>query len=118
MRPSWHRWSTLNAYIDGWCPRYQQDEEPLYWPREWRKVDRPKERRAKKGEWFRGADQKNQTVEFVSATPRGLRRRYIQTIRKAKVTVAEDLGRNVTRRLQESDPFRSKYDDSGKCMVC
>ena len=56
---------------------------------------------------------------FVPATPKGeLRRRFLQTIKKAKVkvAVAELPGRNVKRRLQRSDPFRS--EDPGKCMVC
>ena len=89
---------------------------------EWRKVERAKERRIKKGEWFRDADGKNETVVFVPATPKGeLRRRFLHTIKKAnvKVAVAEVPGRHVKRRLQRSDPFRSeKCEESGLCMVC
>ena len=113
--------SALNAY-NQMVAKDQQGEEPLYRPREWRKVERAKERRTKKGEWFRGADGKNETVVFVPATPRGeLRRRFLQTIKRAKVkvAVAEVPGRSVKRRLQRSDPFRSeKCEDPGRCMVC
>ena len=32
----------------------RRGEEPLYRPREWRKVERAKTRRARKSEWFKG----------------------------------------------------------------
>ena len=37
-------------HIERWWIR----KDPLYRSREWSKVERAKERRTKKGEWFRG----------------------------------------------------------------
>ena len=48
---------------------------------------------------------------FVPATAKGkLRRRFLQTIKKANVKVAVDEvpGRNVNRMIQRSDPLRSE----------
>ena len=84
--------------------------------------ERAKCRRAKKGEWFKGGEQGNETVIFVPATPGGeLKRRYQEVIRaaKVKVGVSEVPGANLKKRLQKSDPFKErKCNDSEKCMVC
>ena len=113
--------SALSAY-DAMVKKDEQGEEPLYRPREWRMVERAKSRRAKKGEWFRGGKQKNETVIFVPATPGGeLKKRYQKLISdaKVKVAVAEVPGASIKRRLQKSDPFKEKKcKDPSECMVC
>ena len=113
--------SALNAY-DLMLGKDQRGEEPLYRPREWRKVERAMERRAKKSEWFKGSKKKNETVIFVPATPGDeLRKGFLQTIEKTKmkIAVAEVPGRSLKRRLQKSDPFKGKRcDDPENCMVC
>ena len=49
--------SALKAY-DEMVAKDQRGEEPLYRPREWRKVDRVKERRTKKEDWFSGKQER------------------------------------------------------------
>lgn len=52
-------------------------EEPLYRPMNWKRVERAKSRRTKRGEWFKGGGQGNETVIFVPATPGSeLKRRH------------------------------------------
>ena len=88
-----------------------QGEEPLYRPREWRKVERVKERRDRRTDWFRGPKRKAETVIFVPTTPGGeLRKRYKETIERAKVkvAVAEVPGKSIKSRLQKSDPLRGR----------
>ena len=114
--------SALHAY-DTMLDKDQRGEEPLYRPREWRKVERAMERRAKKSEWFKGTKKKkNETVIFVPTTPGGeLRKRYLEKIEEAKIkiAVAEVPGRSLKKRLQRSDPFKGrKCEDPDKCMVC
>ena len=113
--------SALSAY-DKMLEKDAKGEEPLYRPRDWKRVERAKCRRAKKGEWFKGGEQGNETVIFVPATPGGeLKRRYQEVIRaaKVKVGVSEVPGANLKKRLQKSDPFKErKCNDSEKCMVC
>ena len=50
--------SALNAY-DKMVKRDEEGVEPLYRPRGWNEVERAKRRRAKKGDWFKGGDQRN-----------------------------------------------------------
>ena len=113
--------SALKAY-DKMVEKDEQGEEPLYRPRGWKMVERARCRRAKKGDWFKGGKQKNETVIFVPATPGGeLRKRYQKLISdtKVKVAVAEVPGASIKKRLQKSDPFKEeKCRDPAKCMVC
>ena len=113
--------SAVSAY-DKMIEKDMNGEEPLYRPRNWKRVERAKSRRKKRGEWFKGGGQGNETVIFVPATPGSeLKRRYEKVIKaaKVKVAVAEVPGANLKRRLQKSDPFReSKCRDVAKCMVC
>jgi hypothetical protein len=60
--------SALNAY-DKMVERDEEGVEPLYRPRGWNEVERAKRRRAKKGDWFKGGDQRNESVVFVPAPP-------------------------------------------------
>ncbi|KAL9954933.1 hypothetical protein ACROYT_G042522 [Oculina patagonica] len=68
-------------------------ETPLYRPREWRKLDRAREKRRKREIWFKkgGFD----TVIFVPATPGSqLKHRYMREIKETgfKVRVVEQSG--------------------------
>ena len=114
--------SALCAY-DKMVEKDERGEEPLYRPREWRRVERAEERRKKKGDWFKGSGKKkNESVIFVPSTPRGeLRRRFLESIKRAgvKVAVAEVPGRSVKRRVQRSDPFQDDVcADEEKCLIC
>ena len=113
--------SALKAY-DEMVSKDQRGEEPLYRPRDWKRVERAEERRAKKGEWFKGSGSKYETVIFVPATPGSeLKKRYMETIEKAeaRIAVAEVPGKSIQRRLQRSDPFKGKKcGDPDRCMVC
>ena len=76
-------------------------------------VERAKRRRAKKGDWFKGGDQGNESVVFVPAMPGSelRRRRYQKVIKDAKVS--------IKKRIQKSDPFREKMcRGAAVCMVC
>ena len=113
--------SALKAY-DEMVNKDQRGEEPLYRPRDWKRVERAEERRTKKGEWFKGSGSKYETVIFVPATPGSeLKKRYMETIEKAeaRIAVAEVPGKSIQRRLQRSDPFKGKKcGDPDRCMVC
>ena len=114
--------SALCAY-DKMIEKDERGEELIYKPREWRRVEREEGRRKKKSDWFKGAEkEKNESVIFVPSTPRGeLRRRFLESIKKAgvKVAVAEVPGRSVKRRVQRSDPFQDDVcGDEEKCMIC
>ena len=61
----------------------------MYRPREWRKVERVKERSDRRTDWFKGPKKKVETVIFVPTTPGGeLRKRNEETIERAKVKLA------------------------------
>ena len=84
-------------------------EQPLYRPREWKRLERAQEKRRKRNSWYRkgGFD----TVVFVPATPGfQLKSRYIEEIEGAgfKIKVVEQSGVTLKRMLQRSDPFREK----------
>ena len=106
--------SALSAY-DKMLEKDAKGEEPLYRPRDWKRVERAKCRRAKKGEWFKGGEQGNETVIFVPATPGGeLKRRYQEVIRaaKVKVGVSEVPGANLKKRLQYRSLTLSKNESA------
>ena len=111
--------SALDAYekmID------QQEEEPMYRTKDWKRVERAEARRKKKSEGFKGAERKNESVIFVLATLGSeLKKRYMETINKAgvRVAVAELTGCRANSKVQKSDLFRGRMcGDADKCMVC
>ena len=80
--------SALNAY-DKIVERDDAGVEPLYRSRGWNEVEKAKRRRARKSDWFKGGDQRNESVVFVPATSGSeLRRRYQKIIQDAKVRIA------------------------------
>ena len=94
-------------------------ETPLYRPREWRKLDRAREKRRKREIWYKkgGFD----TVIFVPATPRSqLKHRYMKEIKETgfKVRVVEQSGTTLKSMLQKSDPFKAKRCAKVDCLVC
>ena len=113
--------SALHAY-DIMIKKDERGEEPLYRPRDWKKVERANERRNKRGDWFKGPKKKYETVIFVPTTPGGeLRKKYMETVERSKVKVAivEVPGKCLKRRIQKSDPLKDrKCTDQENCMVC
>ena len=94
-------------------------EQPLYRPREWKRLERAQERRGKRESWYRkrGFD----TVIFVPATPGSqLKNRYIEEIEGAgfKIKVVEQSGVTLKRMLQRSDPLREKECNNTNSLVC
>ena len=82
-------------------------EKPLYRPREWRALERARERRKRRDNWFRKGD--FNTVIFVSATPGSqLKCRYMREIKATefKIKVVEQSGTTLKAMLQRSDPFK------------
>ena len=110
--------SALNAYkrmieLDA------SGEQPLYRPREWKRLERAQERWGKRESWYRkgGFD----TVIFVPAAPGSrLKNRYIEEIEGTgfKIKVVEQSGVTLKRMLQRSDPFREKECSNINCLVC
>ena len=84
-------------------------EKPLYRPREWRALERARERRKWRDNWFRkgGSD----TVIFVPATAVSqLKRRYMREIKATdfNIKVVEQSGTTLKAMLQRSDPFKQR----------
>ena len=98
--------STLAAY-DRLVELDANGEKPLYRPREWRALERERERRKRHDNWFRKGD--FDTVVFVPATPGSqLKRRYMREIKATefKIKVVEQSGTTLKAMLQRSDPFK------------
>ena len=63
-------------------------EQPLFRPREWKRLERAQERRGKRESWYRKGE--FDTVIFVPATPRfQLQNRYIREIKVADFKIKE-----------------------------
>ena len=113
--------SAMKAF-DSMLEKDANGTEPLYRPREWKKVERARKRRSRRTEWFRGGGkEKKESVIFVPATPGGeLKRRYEKVIEEAdvKIGVTEVPGTSLKMKLQVSDPFKKKKCESEDCIVC
>ena len=95
------------------------DETPLYRRREWRKLDRAREKRRKGENWYKkgGFD----TVIFIPATPGSqLKHRYMKEIKETgfKVRVVEQSETTLKSMVQKSDPFEPKRCAKVDCLVC
>ena len=93
--------STLNAY-NRLIELDASGKTPLYRSREWRKLDRAREKRRKREIWYKkgGFD----TVIFVPATPGPqLKHRYMKEIKETgfKVRVVEQSGTTLKSMLQK-----------------
>ena len=94
-------------------------EQPLYRPREWRRLERAQERRKKRESWYRTGG--FNTEIFVAATPESqLKDPYVREIKDAafKIKVVEQSGKTLKRMLQRSDPFKKKNCRNINCLVC
>ena len=113
--------SALHAF-DRMVQRDESGEVPFHRPKEWKKEERVRSRRARRRDWFRGRKNKNESVIFVPVTPGGeLKRRYMRIIQEAKIgiSVVEKTGVSMKQKLQRSDPFSSeKCRKQNQCMVC
>ena len=98
----------------------ERGEQPLYRPKMWKRVDRQKERRMNKMNWFKKGG--NMSVVFVPATPGSeLKKRYEAVVSECRVgmKVVEKSGMSVKSIVQKSDPFQRQYcGDRENCMVC
>ena len=110
--------SAINAY-NRMVELDASGEQPLYRPREWRRLERARERRGKRESWYRKGG--FNAVIFVPATPGSrLKNRYMDEIKAAgfKIKVIEQSGVILKRMLQRSDPFREKECTNIDCLVC
>ena len=98
----------------------EKGEKPLYRPKEWNRIEREKNRRAKKGTWFKKGGY--ESVVFIPATPKSeLKKKYENEIKKTdlKIRVVEKSGRSLKSMLQKSDPFKQdKCADVEGCVRC
>lgn len=91
----------------------------MYRPREWRQLERAKERQRRRDNWYwkGGFD----LVVFVPATPGSqLKEKYVKEIKEAgfKINVVEQSGATIRSVLQRSDPLREKTYSNVNCLVC
>ena len=92
---------------------------PINRPKEWRRVEREKEKLEKKQLWFKsgGFD----SVLFVPATPDSkLKNLYQREIMKSgfRVKVVEKVSSSLKSQLQTSNPFKPRRCGRGDCFVC
>ena len=111
--------SALNAY-QIIREKEEQGVQPMYRTKMWNRVERQKERRKKKNDWFKKGGY--MSVMFVPATPKSeLKRQYERVIKECKVgiKVVECAGRSIKSIVQKTDPFKRECcDDKEVCMVC
>ena len=110
--------SALNAYRK-LCEKDQQGERPMYRQKDWRRLEREKEKREKKRTWYKkgGYD----SVVFVPGTPRSELRKILEEDVKnsgIKIKVVETSGSSMKKLLQRSDPFSEERCKKEDCMVC
>jgi hypothetical protein len=92
---------------------------PINRPKEWRWLEREKEKLEKKRSWYKsgGFD----SVLFVPSTPGGeLKRLYQREIIKSglRIKVVEKTGATLKSRLQTSNPFKGRQCDRDDCFIC
>ena len=110
--------SALNAY-DKLRRAEVEGERPLYRPKTWRTLEREKERREKKNNWYKKGGY--ESVMFVPATPGSvLKKRYEIEVAKSglKIRIVEKAGTSLKQQLQRSDPFKPLRCDRENCFVC
>ena len=92
---------------------------PIYRPKEWRRVEREKEKVEKRRTWYKsgGFD----SVLFVPSTPESkLKNLYQREIMKSgfRVKVVETASASLKSRLQTSNPFKPRRCGRIDCFVC
>ena len=92
---------------------------PINRPKEWRRVEREKEKLEKKQSWYKsgGFD----SVLFVPATPESkLKNMYQREVAKSgfRVKVVEKVSTSLKSRLQKSNPFKPRRCERRDCFVC
>ena len=111
--------SAMNAYRK-LLDMDSQGTQPLYRPKTWKRIERQKERRKKKTNWFKRRG--DLSVVFVPATPRSeLKKKYEKCIKESGVgiKVVEKSGRTIKSIVQRTDPFQKKRcEDNNNCMIC
>ena len=112
--------SALHAY-DKMLQKDKQGIEPLHRNRNWKRIERIKNKRSKKENWFKGKEN-NEIVIFVPTTPKSeLKKRLKKVIDNAavKINISEVPGRNMKKIMQRSDPFKNKEcSKKDECFVC
>ena len=92
---------------------------PIHRKKEWRKVERKKEKETKKRNWFKRRGE--EAVLFVPATPGSkLAKLYREEVEMAdvKIKIEEKTGRKIKNILQKNDPMSTKGCNDNTCFVC
>ena len=117
------RYEVLKSAIHAYDKMREAEREqgvPLYRKKEWRRVERRKEKDEKKTKWYKKGG--NQSVLFVTATPGSeLKQRLQAEVRKTpfKVKLIEKSGTKLIKILQKNDPFKKgTCADHTNCMIC
>ena len=110
--------SALNAFEE-MKKKDENGEQPLYRPKEWKKVERRKEKERKKKDWYKRGGY--ETVIFVPCTHESMLLKKLQRdIDKSqlKVKLNEKAGTTLGNLLRTSDPRKDKKCDRTDCPVC
>ena len=110
--------SALNAFEE-MKKKDENGEQPLYRPKEWKKVERRKEKERKKKDWYKRGGY--ETVIFVPCTHESILLKKLQRdIDKSqlKVKLIEKAGTTLGNLLRTSDPRKDKKCDRTDCPVC
>ena len=93
---------------------------PLYREKNWKRIERIKEKEVKRKSWYRNGKEKAEAVFFVRSTPGGhLAEECKKVFKKAnlKVKVIEKTGSSVKKNLVKSNPFKKTGCEKG-CVIC
>ena len=110
--------SAHKAYQDI-IEQVENNERPLYRPKDWRREERRNERENRRKNWFRKDD--SESVIFVPYIEGSrLKKRYEQKVRESrlKIRIVEQTGRKLKSVLQKSDPFKATDCNREDCFVC
>ena len=97
----------------------KKGERPIHRPKEWRRREREKERRAKRTGWFRKGG--HETVIFIPATKESKLKTNLEEIvrrSKVKVKIIEKNTKTIKSILTKPDPFTDRKCSDSTCMVC
>lgn len=93
---------------------------PLYREKNWKRIERVKEKEVKRKSWYRNGKEKAEAVFFVRSTPGGhLAEECKKVSKKAnlKLKVIEKTGTSVKKNLVKSNPFKKTGCEKG-CIIC
>ena len=103
----------------------ESGERPFFRNRQYQRNKRNEEKAAKKGSWFKTAENKYTTVFFVPPTPQSKLLKMLKNTeekysigRSDKIKFVETAGVKYGDYYKNSNPFRSNCKPEEKCLLC